>query len=96
MRIFLLVIIFSLSGCSVDLTVHDEDRAAQLVEKFLINIQTTNGKNLAYDWTNEQFQVTMPREKFNEAINNIRRLNSGAVIKIVGYEILGTEEVIII
>ena len=96
MRKYLLVIILLLSGCSVNLTVHDEDRAAQLVEKFLMDIQTTNGANVAYEWTNEQFKKSVPRDRFDELINKVRQFNSGAVIKIVGYETLGTEEVIII
>ena len=31
------------SGCSISFTTHDEDRAAQLVEKLLNDIQSSNG-----------------------------------------------------
>ena len=91
-----MVLLVFVSGCSISFTTHDEDRAAQLVEKLLNDIQSSNGIKNAYESTHEKFKETVSPDAFNKIVSNIRDLNSGATIRIVGYEIVGTEEFILI
>ena len=91
-----MVLLVFVSGCSVSFTTHDEDRAAQLVEKLLNDIQSSNGIKSAYEWTHEKFKETVSPDDFNKVVSNIRDFNSGAIIRIVGYETIGTEEFILI
>ena len=93
LQIFLIII---LGGCTVNLTVHDEDRAAQIVKKFLTDIQTNKGIEAAYKSTHDKFKESVSFEQFAKVILNIRNLNSKSIIRIVGYETTGTEEVILI
>lgn len=91
-----MVLLVFVGGCSISFTTHDEDRAAQLVEKLLNDIQSNNGIKSAYEWTHVKFKETVSFDDFNKVVSNIRDFNSGAIIRIVGYETIGTEEFILI
>ena len=88
---FLLVV-----GCNIGITVHDEDRAAELVADCLAAFKSDEGIHLAYEWTDDRFKEEMPFSEFSKIVSSIRNKNQGADIRLVGYEIIRSKEAIIV
>ena len=88
---FLLVV-----GCNIGITVHDEDRAAELVADCLAAFKSDEGIHLAYEWTDDSFKEEMPFSEFSKIVSSIRNKNQGADIRLVGYEIIRSREAIIV
>jgi hypothetical protein len=85
---FLLLLV----GCNTGITVHDEDRAAELVVDFLSSFKSESGRKLAYDWTDDRFKDEVSFSEFTQIVFFIRDKNNRADIKLVGYEIFGPRE----
>ena len=97
LRIFTSSLFFLLAvGCSTGITVHDEDRAAELVADCLAAFKSNEGIHLAYEWTDERFKEEMPFSEFSKIVSSIRNKNQGADIRLVGYEIIKSREAIIV
>ena len=97
MRIFASSLFFLLVvGCNIGITVHDEDRAAELVADCLAAFKSNEGIHLAYEWTDDKFKEEMPFSEFSKFVSSIRNKNQGADIRLVGYEIIKSKEVIIV
>ena len=97
MRIFASSLFFLLVvGCSTGITVHDEDRAAELVADCLAAFKSNEGIHLAYEWTDDRFKEEMPFSEFSKIVSSIRNKNQGADIRLVGYEIIRSKEAIIV
>ena len=95
MRTFALAfLLFVTAGCSIGVTVHDEDRASELIVDFLSSLKTDQGIQLAYDWTDDRFKKEVSPDKFAQIVSTIRQKNSGTDIRLVGYETFGAEEAI--
>ena len=88
---FLLVV-----GCSTGITVHDEDRAAELVADCLASFKSNEGIHLAYEWTDDRFKEEVPLSEFSKIVASIRNKNQGADIRLVGYEVISSKEAIIV
>jgi hypothetical protein len=88
---FLLVI-----GCSTGIVVHDETRAAELIVDFLSGFKSDKGKKLSYEWTDDRFKEEVSLGEFSRIVSSIRSKNQGAEIRLVGYEIFGPVETIIV
>jgi len=88
---FLLVI-----GCSTGIVVHDEIRAAELIVDFLSGFKSDKGKKLSYEWTDDRFKEEVSLGEFSRIVSSIRSKNQGAEIRLVGYEIFGPVETIIV
>lgn len=88
---FLLVI-----GCSTGIVVHDETRAAELIVDFLSGFKSDKGKKLSYEWTDDRFKEEVSLGEFSRIVSSIRSKNLGAEIRLVGYEIFGPVETIIV
>ena len=88
---FLLVI-----GCSTGIVVHDETRAAELIVDFLSGFKSDKGKKLSYEWTDDGFKEEVSISEFSRIVSFIRNKNQGAEIRLVGYEIFGPVETIIV
>ena len=84
---FLLVV-----GCNIGITVHDEDRAAELVADCLAAFKSNEGIHLAYEWTDDRFKEEMPFSEFSKIVSSIRNKNQGADIRLVGNEIIISKE----
>jgi hypothetical protein len=94
MRRFAIVLVgFFIIGCSIGFTVHDEDRAADLVVEFLNNFKTNSGIQSAYDWTDEKFKERVSFQGFTQMVKSIQAESKGADIHLIGYETFGTEEI---
>jgi hypothetical protein len=83
-----------LVGCDIGITVHDENRAAELVVDFLSGLKSEKGRQLAYDWTDNSYKDEVSFGEFTRIVFFIRDKNKRADIKLVGYEIFGPEETI--
>ena len=92
----LLLAVLFLAGCSIGITVHDESRAAELVVDFLSSIKTASGIKTAYEWADDRFQGAVSFEEFSQSISFLRSKNSGADIRLTGFETFGAKEVIIV
>jgi hypothetical protein len=90
--LFLLLIL----GCSTGIIVHDENRAAELIVDFLSGIKSDKGKQLSYEWTDDRFKEEVSISEFSRIVSSIRNKNQGADIRLVGYEISGSVETIIV
>lgn len=88
---FLLVI-----GCSTGIVVHDETRAAELIVDFLSGLKSDKGKKLSYEWTDDRFKEEVSLGEFSRIVSSIRSKNQGAEIRLIGYEIFGPVETIIV
>ncbi len=95
-RFATLLVWLILSGCSSGITTHDEIRAAELVVDFLSSLQTEQGIRTAYDWTDDGYKAEVPLDEFIRIIASIRSRNSGADIRLAGYEIFGSREMIVV
>ena len=97
MRIFASPLFFLLVfGCSTGITVHDEVRAAELVADCLAAFKSSEGIHLAYEWTDDRFKEEKPFIEFSKIVSSIRKMNQGADIRLVGYEIIRSREAIIV
>ena len=97
MRIFASSLFFLLVvGCNTGITVHDEYRAAELVADCLAAFKSNEGIHLAYEWTDDRFKEEMPFSEFFKIVSSIRNKNQGADIRLVGYEIIRSNEAIIV
>jgi len=97
MRIFTSSLFFLLLvGCNIGITVHDEDRAAELVTDCLTAFKSNEGIRLAYEWTDDRFKEEVPFSEFFKTVSSIRNKNQGADIRLVGYEIIRSRESIIV
>ena len=90
--LFLLLVM----GCSTGIIVHDENRAAELIVDFLTGIKSDKGKRLSYEWTDDKFKEEVSLSEFSRIVASIRNRNQGADIRIVGYEIFGPVETIVV
>ena len=91
-----LIVVLALSGCSAGITTHDEVRAAELIVDFLSSLQTERGLQIAYDWTDDAYKAEVPFAEFTRVISSIRTKNSGAEVRLGGYETFGSKEMIVI
>ena len=92
----LLVVLLLVAGCSIGITVHDEDRAAELVVDFFTGLKSREGIRLAYAWTDNKFKQEVSFDEFSRIAAFIRKRNQGAEIRLVGYEIFGVQETLIV
>jgi hypothetical protein len=90
--LFLLLV----AGCSTGIVVHDEVRAAELIIDFLSGFKSDKGKQLSYEWTDDKFKEEVSPGEFSSIVASIRNRNQGADIRLVGYEIFGAVETIIV
>jgi len=90
--LFLLLVV----GCSTGIVVHDEIRAAELIVDFLSGFKSDKGKQLSYEWTDDSFKEEVSLSEFSRIVSSIRNKNQGANIRLVGYEIFGPVETIIV
>jgi len=95
-RVAWLLILLLPVGCNIGITVHDEDRAAELVVDFLSALESEEGMHLSYDWTDDQFKEEVSFEEFSRIIASMRQKNRGADIRLSGYETFGPAEAIIV
>ena len=97
MRIFASSLFFLLVvGCNIGITVHDENRAAELVADCLEAFKSNEGVHLAYEWTDDKFKEEIPFSKFSKIVSSIRNKNQGADIRLAGFEITGSKEKIVV
>ena len=83
-------------GCSTGIIVHDEHRAAELIIDFLSGLKSDEGKQLSYEWTDDSFKEEVSPSEFSRIVSSIRNKNQGADIRLVGYEIFGPVETIVV
>lgn len=91
-RILVLVLLVVVSGCGVNVTFHDEDRAAKIVEELLHEITTDGGVQNVYREASDAFRSNVSFDEFSKYISFVRSSIQSAVIKIVGYETFGPRE----
>jgi hypothetical protein len=90
--LFLLLIV----GCNTGIIVHDQSRAAELIVDFLSGFKSDEGRQLSYDWTDDEFKESVSLSEFSRMVFSIRDQNDGADIRVVGYEVFGPVETIFI
>lgn len=95
-KIAAVLLVMSLPGCSSGITTHDEARAAELVVDFLSSLQTEEGVQAAYDWTDDAYKAEVPVVEFIRIIAELRAKNSGAGVRLIGYETFGSKEMIVV
>lgn len=81
-------------GCDSGVIVHDKDRAAELIVDFLTAIKSDEGIKLSYAWTDDRYKENISANQFTRIVARIRRINRGARIQLVGYEVFGPVELI--
>jgi len=90
------LILLLVVGCSIGITVHDEDRAAELIVDFLSALKSSEGIHLSYEWTDNKFKEEVTFDEFSHTVAFIRSKNQGADIRVTGYETFGAEETIVV
>lgn len=93
-KLFLLLLL--LAGCSTGIIVHDQDRAAELIVDFLTGLKSVEGSRLSYEWTDDRYKEEVTPGEFLRIVSSIRSKNSGADIRLDGYEVFGPVETIIV
>ena len=83
--LFLLLIV----GCNSGIIVHDQSRAAELIVDFLSGFKSDEGRQLSYDWTDDEFKEGVSLSEFSRMVFSIRKQNQRADIRVVGYEVFG-------
>ena len=83
-------------GCSIGITVHDEDRAAELIVDFLSALKSSEGIHLSYEWTDNKYKEEVSFDEFSQIVAFVRSKNQGADIRVTGYETFGAEETIVV
>jgi len=83
-------------GCSIGITVHDEDRAAELIVDFLSALKSEEGMHLSYDWTDDKFKEEVSFAEFSRIVSSLREKNQAADIRLTGYETFGSKEAIVV
>ena len=90
--LFLLLIV----GCNTGIIVHDQNRAAELIVDFLSGFKSDEGRQLSYEWTDDEFKEEVSRSEFSRIVSSIRQQNQGADIRVLGYEVFGPVETIFV
>ena len=90
------LVLFLIVGCSIGITVHDENRAAELIVDFLSALKSSEGIHLSYDWTDNKFKEEVSFDEFSKIVAFIRSKNLGADIRVTGYETFGADEAIVV
>ena len=90
--LFLLLIV----GCNTGIIVHDQSRAAELIVDFLSGFKSDEGRQLSYEWTDDEFKEEVSRSEFSRMVASIREQNQGADIRVLGYEVFGPVETIFV
>jgi len=88
--------LFLIVGCSIGITVHDENRAAELIVDFLSALKSSEGIHLSYDWTDNKYKEEVSFGEFSQIVAFIRSKNQGADIRVTGYETFGADEAIVV
>ena len=91
-----LLVFLTLPGCSSGVITHDGYRAAELVVDFLSSLENEQGLRAAYAWTDDGYKAEVPFAEFARIISTLRTENSGAEIRLAGYETFGSKELIVI
>ena len=92
----LLLLLLLLPGCDIGITVHDEDRAAELTVDFLSALKSREGMPLSYDWTDDRYKKQVSFDDFSHIVAALRDKNQGADIGLDGYETFGSTEAIVV
>lgn len=92
---FLLVLLM-VTGCSAGITTHDKARAAELIVDFLSSLTIDQGIHTAYEWADDSFRKETSLDEFTQKISTMRSKNSGADIRLVGYETFGSREMMVV
>ncbi|MCP4335526.1 MAG: hypothetical protein GY785_22985 [Gammaproteobacteria bacterium] len=92
LHLFLLLLV----GCSIGITVHDENRAAELIVDFLSALKSSEGIHLSYEWTDNKYKEEVTFDEFSQIVASIRGQNQGADIRLTGYETFGADEAIVV
>ena len=97
MKSFILhLVLLLVVGCSIGITVHDEDRAAELIVDFLSALKSSEGIHLSYEWTDNKYKEEVSFDEFSQIVAFVRSKNQGADIHVTGYETFGAEETIVV
>ena len=92
----LLVVLLLVAGCSSGVATHDGYRASELVVDFFTGLKSGEGTRLAYAWTDDKFKEEVSFDEFSEIAAFIRERNLGADIRLVGFEVFGPKEMLIV
>lgn len=92
----LLPVLLIAAACSAGITTHDNARAAELIVDFLSSLKTGQGVQTAYDWTDDSYKKETSLAEFTRIIASVRLKNSGADIRLLGYETYGSREMIVV
>ena len=97
-RIIVLFFVLALSGCSVslDATVHDEDRAAELTKEYLTLIGTPEGTKKVYGDSHDKFKTMVNYQSFSKGMESMNKMIGNSVLQISAYETYGTDEAIVV
>lgn len=92
----LVLSVWGLASCSptIQITIHDEDRAALVASNFLHLAFCQRLPGLAYDGTHAQFKAAANREAFVGAMEKLRSSLAPTNLVITDYSTWGTEEII--
>jgi hypothetical protein len=95
-RFTLFLFVLLIVGCNTGIIVHDQIRAAELIVDFLSGFKSDEGRQLSYEWTDDEFKVGVSRAEFSRMVASTRELNQGADIQLLGYEVFGPVETMIV
>jgi hypothetical protein len=95
-RFTLCMFLLLMVGCNTGIIVHDQNRAAELIVDFLSGFKSDEGRQLSYEWTDDEFKEGVSLSEFSRMVYSIRQQNQGADIRVVGYEVFGPVETIFI
>ena len=92
----LFLFLLSIVGCNTGIIVHDQIRAGELIVDFLSGFKSEEGRQLSYDWTDDEFKEGVSRAEFSRMVASTRELNQRADIQLLGYEVFGPVETIFV
>lgn len=95
-RILVVPVLLSIYGCSLEVTVHDEDRAADLAKQHLAQIISGSDTREVYDNAHDKFKENLDFNEFDAFVTRIRSQIPNRPLEIVGYETFGAKQAIIV
>lgn len=95
-KLALAQVLLLMIGCSSGVIVHDQARATELVVDFLTSLKSAPGMELAYAWTDDGYKQDVSFTDFSRIVASIRSRNQGAEIRLVGFEVFGQKEAIVV
>ena len=98
MKYVIVCLSFFIISCTLDLdlTVHDEDKAAEQTKQFFEQLRTHNGVTETYENSHIEFKNIVNQDQYSLTMKKMTKMINNHMITLSAYETYGSEEAIAI